>query len=163
MGPWAQGAHGPKVPWGHGRLGPWAIGSTGPRAHGPKGPKAQRPMDPKVGGNQCLESSFCEGKLTLESSSAGQNWVTCLCLVILQHYSSIPYLKDMLYEFVFYYLLLRRRSRLPPTPAVRVISSQLPSDISGAMESTANITGMLSTTAEISPSTTLAHTGSQPP
>ncbi len=50
-------------------------------------------------------------------------------------------------------------SKLPPTPAVRVTSSQLPTDISGCIDSTANITGMLSTTEESSPTSTLAQMG----
>jgi len=47
----------------------------------------------------------------------------------------------------------------PPMPAVRVTSSHCPSLISGNMVNTANITGMLSITAEITPTSTLATVG----
>ena len=53
----------------------------------------------------------------------------------------------------------RRRSidnSEPPTPAVSVTSSHWPIDMSGIIVSTANITGMLSTIAENSPTAMLA-------
>ena len=44
----------------------------------------------------------------------------------------------------------------PPTPAVSVTSSHCPRSMAGLAVSTANMTGMLSTTAEASPTATLA-------
>ena len=53
-------------------------------------------------------------------------------------------------------------SRLPPTPAVSVISSQWPWDMSGSMVRTANMTGMLSITADTIPKAMLAQVAFQP-
>ena len=54
-------------------------------------------------------------------------------------------------------------NRLPPAPMVKVINSHWAWEMSGSMPSTANITGMLSTTAEPTPRPTWATVGPNPP
>jgi len=50
-------------------------------------------------------------------------------------------------------------SMLPPVPAVSVTRSHCPRDITGSMDKTANITGILSTIAEKIPTSEFAMVG----